>query len=89
MLEADAKIRAKPRVPSDAPDVEYVVLPLLFWSDTTQLANFGSASLWPIYLYFGNLSKYVRGRPTEFAVHHLAYIPSVSEVPSSRRPSAC
>ncbi|KAI1798488.1 hypothetical protein LXA43DRAFT_1108138 [Ganoderma leucocontextum] len=66
----------RPRIPSDAPDVEYIMLPLLFWSDAMQLANFGSASLWPIYLYFGNLSKYVRGRPTEFVVHHLAYIPS-------------
>ncbi|PIL33276.1 hypothetical protein GSI_04726 [Ganoderma sinense ZZ0214-1] len=79
MLKADAEIRAKARVPGDAPSVEYVTLPLLFWSDATQLANFGSASLWPIYMYFGNLSKYVRGRPTEFTAHHLAYIPSLPD----------
>ncbi|PIL35075.1 hypothetical protein GSI_02863 [Ganoderma sinense ZZ0214-1] len=79
MLKADAEIRAKARVPGDAPSVEYVALPLLFWSDATQLANFGSASLWPIYMYFGNISKYVRGRPTEFAAHHLAYIPSLPD----------
>lgn len=35
-------------------DLERVVIPLMLWSDATQLANFGSASLWPIYLLFGN-----------------------------------
>ncbi|PIL24586.1 hypothetical protein GSI_12470 [Ganoderma sinense ZZ0214-1] len=79
MLQADKDIHTKPRIPGDAPGVEYAVLPLLFWSDATQLSSFGSASLWPIYLYFGNLSKYVRGRPTEFAAHHLAYIPSLPD----------
>ncbi len=78
MLEEDEKIRNMPRADGDAPDVEYAILPLLLWSDETCLSQFGSAKLWPIYLYFGNLSKYVRGRPTEFAAHHVAYIPNVS-----------
>ncbi|TBU26173.1 hypothetical protein BD311DRAFT_668039 [Dichomitus squalens] len=78
MLEAEEEIRRKPRVPGDTPDMEYIVLPMLLWSDATQLSSFGSAALWPIYLYFGNLSKYFRGRPTEFMAHHLAYIPTVS-----------
>ncbi len=60
--------------------IEYCILPLLLWSDATHLSSFGSAALWPIYLYFGNLSKYVRGRPTEFAAQRLAYIPEVSWV---------
>ena len=77
MLAEEAKLRAQPRHPDDGPDVEYVILPLLLWSDATHLSTFGTASLWPIYLYFGHLSKYVRGRPTEFAAHHLAYIPEV------------
>ncbi|KAI9065463.1 hypothetical protein FKP32DRAFT_1567909, partial [Trametes sanguinea] len=72
-------IRQRPRNPQDAPDVEYVMAPLLIWSDATHLTSFGSASLWPIYLYFGALSKYVRGMPTEFAAHHLAYIPSLPD----------
>ncbi|TBU26150.1 hypothetical protein BD311DRAFT_668148, partial [Dichomitus squalens] len=79
MLEAEDDIRRKPRVPGDADDMEYVVLPLLLWSDATQLSSFGSAALWPIYLYFGNLSKYFRGRPTEFMAHHLAYIPGLPD----------
>jgi Plavaka transposase len=59
-------------------NLEPGILALQFWSDTTTLANFGTAALWPIYLYFANLSKYIRGKPTSFAGQHLAYIPSVS-----------
>ena len=77
MLEEDMKIRQMPRIDGDSPDIEYATLALLLWSDETCLSNFGTAKLWPIYLYFGNISKYTRGRPTEFAAHHLAYIPSV------------
>jgi hypothetical protein len=54
-----------------------VVIGMMIWSDSTHLASFGTASLWPIYLYFGNQSKYTRAKPSEFAAHHLAYIPKV------------
>lgn len=54
-----------------------VLIGLMFWSDSTHLASFGTASLWPIYLYFGNQSKYTRAKPSEFAAHHLAYVPKV------------
>lgn len=64
-------------------DLESGILALQFWSDMTTLANFGSAALWPIYLYFANISKYIRGKPTSFSSHHLAYIPSVSNHDSS------
>lgn len=57
---------------------EKVILGLMLWSDSTHLANFGSASVWPLYLYFDNLSKYFRGKPGSGASHHIAYIPSVS-----------
>ncbi|KAI0738551.1 hypothetical protein C8Q80DRAFT_1124699 [Daedaleopsis nitida] len=80
VLQEEAKLRKKPRIPTDALTIEYVILPLLFWSDSTHLSSFGTASLWPIYLYFGNLSKYVRGRLTEFAGQHLAYIPEVTRM---------
>lgn len=62
------------------PTVENVIAAIMLWSDSTHLASFGSASLWPAYLYFGNQSKYVRGKPSEFAAHHLAYFPSVSRI---------
>ena len=58
--------------------LEKVVLGLMFWSDSTHLANFGTAKVWPLYLYFANLSKYIRCKPTSGASHHVAYIPSVS-----------
>ena len=67
-----------PREPGD--NYEQVVAPLMLWSDATQLANFGDASLWPVYLFFGNQSKYTRGKPTAEACHHVAYIPFVSHI---------
>ena len=65
--------------PPDDPGckLEKVIAALMFWSDSTHLANFGTAKLWPIYLFFGNLSKYIRSRPSSGACNHLAYIPSV------------
>jgi hypothetical protein len=78
MLEEDAKIQALPRNPEDGPDTEVVMGAILLWSDSTHLTSFGSASLWPIYLFFGNVSKYTRGKPSALAAHHLAYVPSVS-----------
>ena len=54
---------------------EIVIVAMMLWSDSTQLANFGTASLWPIYLFLGNQSKYTRCKRSAFAAHHLAYIP--------------
>lgn len=51
---------------------------LMFWSDSTHLAEFGQAKLWPIYMAFGNQSKYERAKPGNRALLHLAYLPSVS-----------
>lgn len=76
MIETYQEINDLPREPGD--DLERTVASLMFWSDATHLANFGDASLWPFYLYFGNQSKYTRGKPTASACHHVAYIPSVS-----------
>jgi len=67
------------RPPPDDPGckLEKVIAALVFWSDSTHLTNFGTATLWPIYLFFGNLSKYIRSRPSSGACNHVAYIPSV------------
>ncbi|TEB34882.1 hypothetical protein FA13DRAFT_1707097 [Coprinellus micaceus] len=34
-----------------------VVAAIMLWSDSTRLANFGTAKLWPVYMFLGNLSK--------------------------------
>ncbi|KAJ3771938.1 hypothetical protein FB446DRAFT_789170 [Lentinula raphanica] len=84
LYNSDAFIEEHDRVqrlppPPDQPHckLEKVVLGLMFWSDSTHLASFGNASLWPIYMMFGNLSKYIRSRPNSGACQHIAYIPSL------------
>ncbi|KAF8156767.1 hypothetical protein B0H34DRAFT_789464 [Crassisporium funariophilum] len=74
------KIQRAP-VPPDDPGCkrEKVVLALMFWSDATHLANFGTAKLWPIYMLLGNLSKYFRSQPNSGACQHIAYIPSLPD----------
>ena len=67
------------RPPPDDPGckLEKVIAALMFWSNLTHLTNFGTATLWPIYLFFSNLSKYIWSQPSSGACNHLAYIPSV------------
>lgn len=64
--------------PADGPQVESVIVLLMLGSDATHLANFGTASLWPLYLFFGNVSKYTSSKPSEFPACHLAYLPKVT-----------
>uniref|UniRef100_A0A8H7XVD3 Uncharacterized protein n=1 Tax=Psilocybe cubensis TaxID=181762 RepID=A0A8H7XVD3_PSICU len=59
---------------------EIAIVALMLWSDSTQLANFGNASLWPLYLLFGNQSKYVRAHPSSFSAHHIAYLPTLPKM---------
>ena len=75
-LDADKELRA--RLPEPGCKLPTAIAAIMLWSDSTHLANFGTASLWPLYISFGNQSKYVRGKPTSSACHHLAYFPSVS-----------
>lgn len=77
---ADAWMEAHEEIQASAPNdgVENVALPLMLWSDATHLAEFGSASIWPLYMYFAGHSKYIRAKPSSGVGHHLAYIPSVS-----------
>jgi hypothetical protein len=76
MIEAHTKLQQQP--PELGCTLERVVASLMLWSDSTHLANFGTASLWPLYLFFGNQSKWVRGKPKTASCHHVAYIPKVS-----------
>ena len=75
MIEAHLKLQQSP--PEPGCELERVVASLMFWSDSTHLANFGTASLWPLYLFFGNQSKYLRCKPRTASCHHVAYIPKV------------
>ncbi|KIK94274.1 hypothetical protein PAXRUDRAFT_33599 [Paxillus rubicundulus Ve08.2h10] len=41
-------------------NLETIVATIMLWSDSTCLANFRNAALWPIYMFIGNQSKYTR-----------------------------
>jgi len=68
--------------PPNHPDVENTLALLMLGSDATHLASFGTASLWPVYVFFGNQSKYTASKPSECAAYHLAYIPKVRQTDS-------
>ncbi|KAF8074854.1 hypothetical protein FPV67DRAFT_601603 [Lyophyllum atratum] len=76
-IEEHTKLQMQP--PEPGCTLERVVVGLMFWSDSTHLANFGTASLWPLYLYFANQSKWLRGKPRTGACHHVAYIPKLPD----------
>ncbi|KAI9454516.1 hypothetical protein HD554DRAFT_2031283 [Boletus coccyginus] len=56
LINAYCKVNSLPCNPGD--DLEQIVILLMLWSDATHLASFSDASLWPIYLFLGNQSKY-------------------------------
>ena len=70
-------VKVMQQPPEPGPHLETVIAAIMLSSDSTHLANFGDAALWLIYLFFGNLSKYFRSKPSSFAAHHIAYLPSV------------
>ncbi|KAJ3504726.1 hypothetical protein NMY22_g17828 [Coprinellus aureogranulatus] len=70
--EAHEALQRQPSTPLNK-GLERVVVALMFYSDSTQLTSFGGASLWPCYLFFGNDSKYARGKPSERLGNQVAY----------------
>jgi hypothetical protein len=74
-LEAQDDIQRQPK--EHGCSLERIIAGLMLFSDATHLANFGTAKAWPLYLYFGNLSKYVRAAPTSGACHLVGFLPSV------------
>lgn len=52
----------------------------MLWSDSTHLAEFGTALLWPVYLMFANELKYECVKQSSQACHHIAYIPKVCHI---------
>jgi hypothetical protein len=53
------------------------IVALMLWSDATHLTSFGNAKLWPLYVYFGNESKYRQCSPTANLCSHVAYFQTV------------
>ncbi|KIK19796.1 hypothetical protein PISMIDRAFT_106977 [Pisolithus microcarpus 441] len=75
-LEAHQELQDSPQEPGC--DLPRVIAALMFWSDSTQLAQFGSAKLWPLYVFFWNESKYRRCQPSNHLCSHVAYFQVVS-----------
>ncbi|KAG2740756.1 hypothetical protein P692DRAFT_201685469, partial [Suillus brevipes Sb2] len=73
-LEAQEHLYRQPREPGCS--LERVIAGLMFFSDATHLATFGTAKAWPLYLYFGNLTKYARSAPKSGACHLVGFFPS-------------
>jgi hypothetical protein len=74
-LDAHHALQESPSEPGC--DLPRAIIALMFWSDATQLTNFGNAKLWPLYLFFGNESKYRRGKPSCNLCEHVAYFETV------------
>ena len=71
-IEVHDDLQKQPNEPGC--QLEKVIAGLMFWSDLTHLTSFGTAKVWLLYLYFANLSKYIRAWPNSGACHHIAYI---------------
>jgi hypothetical protein len=75
-IEAHREVQELPREAGCS--LPRCVAGLMIASDSTHLTSFGQAKLWPAYLYFGNDSKYRRGKPSLHLCNHIAYFHKVS-----------
>ncbi|KAF7973280.1 hypothetical protein HWV62_15647 [Athelia sp. TMB] len=76
-MEAQAALQNSP--PEPGCHLERVVVSLMWWSDVTHLTNFGTAHLWPLYLFLGNDSKYRRCKPSCHLCSHVAYFQTLPD----------
>ena len=76
-IKAQEQLMASPRKPDC--NLTRCIAALMFWSDATQLTSFGNAKLWPLYLYFGNQSKYMRCQPSSNLCSHVTYFKQVGQ----------
>ncbi|KAF9642609.1 hypothetical protein BDM02DRAFT_3157568 [Thelephora ganbajun] len=74
MVNTYKEVQNIPLDPS-SPNVENVVVEILVYLDATRLVQFGMASAHPVYLFFGNLLKYICCQPGSHVAHHTAYFP--------------
>ncbi|KAG9031058.1 hypothetical protein FS837_003120, partial [Tulasnella sp. UAMH 9824] len=83
LYTSDAMIREHEALQRSKPEpgckLERVVLALLFASDSTHPTNFGQTKVWPLYMAFGNISKYDRCKPSASLMEHIAYFPSMPD----------
>ncbi|RDB18151.1 hypothetical protein Hypma_000655 [Hypsizygus marmoreus] len=70
-IDSHRELQNMPREPGC--DLPRCVVALMFWSDATHLTASGHTKLWPLYLGFGNDSKYERCKPTNNLFEHVAY----------------
>lgn len=78
LYTSDAWLEAQDKLPKEPGcSLERVIVGLMPFSDATHLANFGTAKAWPLYMYFGNLTKYARSSPRSGACHLVGFLPSV------------
>ena len=83
MYESDAWIELQEK--SDALPVgsegrmENVIAAIQLYSDATLVAAFGGKTAWPIYLQFGNQSKYCRAKPNLSTTLQIAFIPKLPD----------
>lgn len=72
-----ALFQALPAEPTE-PSLPRYVIRLMFSSDATMLALFGTAKVWPVYMLYGNESKYRRSKASLKLFEEVAYFQSVS-----------
>ncbi|KAJ3537968.1 hypothetical protein NMY22_g5372 [Coprinellus aureogranulatus] len=71
-LEAFKEVQALPPEETESSLPRYVVA-LMFSSDATVLTSFGASKLWPVYMLYGNESKYRRSKPSLKLFEEIAY----------------
>ncbi|EGO18986.1 hypothetical protein SERLADRAFT_443529 [Serpula lacrymans var. lacrymans S7.9] len=76
-VEENQRLQDSP--PEPGCDLERCILALMFWSDATHLTSFGNAKLWPLYMFFGNDTKYRRCKPSCHLCHHIAYFQTLPD----------
>jgi Plavaka transposase len=74
-LKAHTELQASQGEPGC--NLPHVLVGLMFASDQTHLTSFGETKLWPVYLFFGNDSKYRHGKPSLHLCNHVAYFHKV------------
>ncbi|KAG9121530.1 hypothetical protein FRC07_002469 [Ceratobasidium sp. 392] len=76
-LQEHERLQNSPPVPGC--QLERAIVAMMFSSDATHIGQFGQSYLWPIYLYFGNNSKWDRRRLSSRICEHIAYIPKMPD----------